>query len=255
LAGDFAMPLAELIQLGREQLQSDKDIRKVYSHAAGLAQFLMDGEGGRYREIVGKYLAAIYRGEDDAGTLPKLLKSDGHTLSSIDAEYRRFLDVTDEDLAATPAPERLRTISLGRTSITDQGLAALKGCKSLEWLDLSGTKTTDAGFAHFAGNTKLTQLFLDGVPLTDASLPLVGKFKEMEELDLSNTGITDTSLGSLAGLRKLKILYLTGTNLTDKSVPVLKGLKSLETLDLQGTKISADASAEVKRALPKATIQ
>jgi hypothetical protein len=255
LAGDFAMPLAELAPLDREALQAHADIRKIYSHSAGLTQFLMDGGGGRYQEIVGKYLAAIYRGEDDAGTLPMLLKSDGHTLSSVDAEYRRFLNVTDEDLAATPVPERLRTISLGRTSITDQGLAALKGCKSLEWLDLSGTKTTDAGLAHFAGNTKLTQLFLDGVPLTDASLPLVAKFKELEELDLSNTAITDASLGSLAGLRKLKILYLTGTNVTDKSVPVLKGLKSLEMLDLQGTKISADASAELKRALPKATIQ
>jgi hypothetical protein len=255
LAGDFAMPLAELATLDREALQAHADIRKLYSHSAGLAQFLMDGEGGRYREIVRKYLAAIYRGEDEAGTLPKLLKSDGHTLAGIDAEYRRFLNVTDEDLAATPSPERLRTISLGRTSVTDQGLAALAGCKSLEWLDLSGTKTTDAGFAHFAGNTKLTQLFLDGVPLTDASLPLVAKFKELEELDLSNTGITDAGLGSLAGLRKLKILYLTGTNLTDKSLPVLKGLKSLDTLDLQGTKISSEASAELRRALPKATVQ
>jgi Ran GTPase-activating protein (RanGAP) involved in mRNA processing and transport len=251
LAGDFALPLAELAPLGREELQAHADIRKLYSHSAGLTQFLMDGGGGRYREIVGKYLAAIYRGEDDAGTLPKLLKSDGHTLSSIDAEYRRFLNVTDEDLAATPAPQRLRTVSLGRTAVTDEGLAALAGCKNLEWLDLSATKTTDAGFAHFSGNTKLTQLFLDGVKLTDGSLPMIAKFKELEELDLSNTSITDASLGSLAGLKKLKILYLTGTNVTDKAVPVLKGLKSLETLDLQGTKISAEASAELKRALPK----
>ena len=67
LAGDFAMPLAELGKLGRDDLQKSPDIRKLYAHSAGLAHFLMDGEQGKHRPALIGLLKAVYEGRECAG--------------------------------------------------------------------------------------------------------------------------------------------------------------------------------------------
>ena len=46
----FYVPLAELTQLGKDDVQRHAEIAKLYSQSSGLAAFLMDGEQGRYRE-------------------------------------------------------------------------------------------------------------------------------------------------------------------------------------------------------------
>ena len=72
LSGDSSMPLAALVTLGREQMQASPDIRKLYAQAAGLAHFLIDGEGGKHREAFVDLLTAIYRGDDRPTRSPKL---------------------------------------------------------------------------------------------------------------------------------------------------------------------------------------
>ena len=251
LSGDFLLPLADLSALGREKVQASPDIAKLYAQAAGTAQFLIDGESGSHREAFVDLLAAVYRGNDQLDTLPKAA---GVLWGKLDEQYRTFLNVTDDDLAGIPSPDRLRNLSLGRTSVTDTGLAHLAGAKNLEWLDLSGTSVTDKGVAVIADMPRLTQLFLEGTKITDASLTAVGKLKSLEELDLSHLpGITDEGLSALATLRQLKVLHLAGSPIGDAGLAHLHGLKQLESLDTDGTaeglkKLSSAAKLRMRSA-------
>src|SRR5207249_3286466 len=142
LSGDLNLPLATISGLSREQIQKSDNIGRIYTQAAGLGHFLMDhdGNGGAYRRPFLDLVSALYRGEKTDGLLAKVT---GQPLEELDEQYRAFLNVTDDDLAGTPAPERMRNLSLCRTSVTDQGLAKFAGCKNLVWLDLSFTKTSD----------------------------------------------------------------------------------------------------------------
>ena len=49
----YYVPLEQFVRLDRETLQKHDDIRRLYSQAAGLAQFLMHYDGGRYRPACG----------------------------------------------------------------------------------------------------------------------------------------------------------------------------------------------------------
>jgi len=247
LAGD-ALPLARLVALSRAEVQTSPDIGKLYSHSAGLAHFLIDGQGGNHREAFVAMLGEVYRGQD---ATESLAKATGTPLEQLDREYRAFLNVTDDDLAGIPSPERLRNLSLGRTAVTDKGLASLVVCKQLEWLDLSRLPISDAGFAQLAATTQLKQLFLEGTKITDASLSQVAANKSLEELDLSNLAITDESLASLAGLKQLRVLYLTNSPITDAGLVHLRGLKQLESLETTGTKITAQGRSKLQAVLPK----
>jgi hypothetical protein len=247
LAGD-ALPLARLAAMSREQVQTSPEIGKLYSHAAGLAHFLIDGQAGRHREAFVDLIAAVYRGEDSPQSLAQ---TTGATLDELDQQYRAFLNVTDDELAAIPRPERLRNLSLGRTAVTDKGLAALAACKQLEWLDLSHLPITDAGFAQLAAATKFKQLFLERTKVTDAALPQIAASKQLEELDLSHLTITDEGLAAIAGLKRLRVLYLTGSPITDAGLVHLRGLKQLETLETTGTKITVEGRKELESVLSK----
>ncbi len=249
LSGDFLLPLAELSALGREKVQASPDIAKLYAQAAGTAQFLIDGESSAHREAFVDLLAAVYRGTDLLDMLPKAA---GVPWGKLDEQYRSFLNVSDDDLAGIPSLDRLRNLSIGRTSVTDAGLMHLAGAKNLEWLDLSGTSVTDKGAAIIADMPRLTQLFLEGTKITDASLPIVGKLKSLEELDLSHLpGITDDGLAALAPLRQLKVLHLASSPIGDAGLVHLHGLKQLESLDTDGTKVTAEGLKKLKGMLPK----
>ena len=65
LQDGFYIPLAELTQLGKDDVQRHAEIAKLYSQSSGLAAFLMDGEQGRYREPLVRYLQAVYAGRDN----------------------------------------------------------------------------------------------------------------------------------------------------------------------------------------------
>jgi hypothetical protein len=89
LRDGYYVPLSQLTQFGKDELQRQPELPRLYSQAAGLATFLMDGEAGRYREPLVRFLSEIYAGRDDARTLANVT---GVSLEELDAAYRRFLE-------------------------------------------------------------------------------------------------------------------------------------------------------------------
>lgn len=221
LNGDKGLPLQQLVALGREQVQSSPDIRKLYSQSAAEAHFLFDSSNPKYRQATTALLREIYRQNDQ---LTSLAQFSGASLEELDANYLKSLQVTDDDLLNTQGLARLRNLAIGRTQVTEKGLAALAVCTELRWLDLTALPVTDAVFANFKNCKQLDQLFLDGTKITNESIPLISQFVNLEELDLSSVPISDEALPALGKLRKLKTLHLTGSQVTPAGVQKLKSL-------------------------------
>lgn len=91
LVDNFYVPLAELVGLSMEGLQSDERIRRLYTEASGLTYFLVFDHDGRFRDVLVDYLLAIYTGRDRQQTLAQLTAND---YSRLDADYRAFLQST-----------------------------------------------------------------------------------------------------------------------------------------------------------------
>jgi hypothetical protein len=231
----FYTPLEELAGYGREALQQDENIRRLYSQSAGLTSFLMDYDRGRYRRALVDCLRLVYQGAASEETLARLTKT---SYSDLDAQYHEFLNVTDADLAHLRAPPQVRNLSLGHTDVTDRGLARLAGRAELEWLDLTAAKITDAGAAHLKSATGLKQLSLEQTQITDKALEAVAALTQLEVLDLSGTRITDAGLHQLAGLKNLKELWLESTLVSDAGLTHLQDLVQLEVLDLSGARVT-----------------
>ncbi len=219
MTGDLDMPFAKLAGMSRESIQSSDDIGRLYTAAAGLTHFFMNGHSGAYCDPFIDYVSALYRG---GGSLEMLTKSTGEPPAALDQEYREFLNVTNNDLAGIPDPTRCVNLSLCRTAVTDAGLARFAGTKNFRWLDLSGSKASDAGLKFFAANSGLKQLFLEGTRVSEASLPLIASFKHLEELDLTGLPIADAGLAHLRGLKQLQQLHVTGTQVTPEGIKKLK---------------------------------
>jgi len=82
----YRVPLAELVQLGKGDLQTRSDLAPLYSQAAGLATFLMaDVE---LRPAFVTYLKLLYAGRTEPATLADLTNK---TYPELDSEYRSFL--------------------------------------------------------------------------------------------------------------------------------------------------------------------
>lgn len=88
LTDEFHVPLEELTTLGRADFQTRPRLADLYDEIAGLADFLMNGRGGRYREAFVEYLARVYSGTADPETLARLCRT---SYADLDAEYRRHL--------------------------------------------------------------------------------------------------------------------------------------------------------------------
>jgi hypothetical protein len=88
VAAESHVPLAELAPLGREAFQAHDRIADLYDQCGGLADFLMNARGGRYREAFIEYLARVYSGTADPDTLPRLCR---RSLAELDAEYRESM--------------------------------------------------------------------------------------------------------------------------------------------------------------------
>jgi hypothetical protein len=88
LQENYYVPLAELVQLGKDDLQRRSDLTQLYSQLAGLTTFFMHAENGRYRRPLVECLSAVYNGRADANTLSELT---GQSYSELDSQYREFL--------------------------------------------------------------------------------------------------------------------------------------------------------------------
>jgi hypothetical protein len=89
LNDEFYIPLAELTRMGKSDIQRHAELAKLYSQSTGLAAFLIDGDGGRLREPLVRYLQAVYAGRDDAETLPQ---ESGNSYAELDVAYRHFME-------------------------------------------------------------------------------------------------------------------------------------------------------------------
>lgn len=84
----FQIPLEELAALGRRELQTDQRLPQIYSQISGLADFFINGQGGRYREAFVEYLERVYTGSVSPDSLAQLCR---RTYPQLDDEYRRHL--------------------------------------------------------------------------------------------------------------------------------------------------------------------
>lgn len=89
LEDNYYEPLAILTQWGKDDLQRQPELARLYSQSAGLAAFIMDADGARYREPLVRYLEVVYAGRDNARTLSAIT---GRDYGELDAEYRAFLE-------------------------------------------------------------------------------------------------------------------------------------------------------------------
>lgn len=94
LHDNFYVPLAELTLYGMDKLQGDPRVATLYSQCAGLANFLVYAQNGRYRDALVNYLTAVYTGRDDPNTLSRLT---GQSYPELDREYRRYSDSAPVD--------------------------------------------------------------------------------------------------------------------------------------------------------------
>jgi hypothetical protein len=253
LQEDFYVPLRELVAMGRDRLQTDERIRRIYSQSAGLAHFLMDGQAAKHRSGFIDYLNAIYKGRDRIDTLATATSS---SLDALDSEYRRFLDVTDADLSSSMIPENsLRSLCLGNTHVTDEGLNTLASQEKLDWLNLTRTDVGDEGLRFIEKTAALRQVSVDGTRITDQTLRLLARNKGIEELDVSNTAITDEGLKYLTQLKALQVLWLSNTAISDDSMRAIGQLESLRHLAIDGTQVTEDARSALRKNLPNLTIE
>ncbi len=88
LEDKFYVPLAEFAGYSRDQFQKDPRITTFYSQAAGLANFLIYYDGGRYRDALVAYLVMVYTGRDRPDTLARLIDIE---FDSLDKQYRDYM--------------------------------------------------------------------------------------------------------------------------------------------------------------------
>ena len=241
----FHVPLAELATWNRQQVQEHELIRRLYSEAAGLAHFLMNGHGGSRRAALVATVRDVYLGEADEATLARRLNT-GY--AELDQLYLRFLNVTDDDLQFL---EPVENLSLGRTGVTGRGLRVLSRCPDLQWLDLAYVPVGSEDLAPLGQLRQLRRLNLERTRASDEVAPLLAGLRQLEYLDLSGLAITDQTLAQLARLDQLESLWLTETQVTDRGLRHLRSLKRLHTLDVSGTKVTAEGIRDLKTALPK----
>ncbi len=244
LQEEFHVPLSQLAQLGKRQLQTDRRIRRIYTESAGLAHFFMDHKNPAYRQAFVEAVAAVYQGR--SAIEPLLAVSAG---ASLDDEYQQFLRIGDEQLAAVRPDTELLT--LGHTRVTDRGLSTLTELPSLRWLDLTNLPISDEAFARFGGCRQLRQLSLENTRVTDRSLEHINRFTELEELDLSGTNVTSSGLARLQGLKDLQVLWLTRTQIDDEVIPVLQTMSNLEQVDVSGTGVTKQGQQRLRDSLPR----
>lgn len=84
----YYVPLAELVRLGKDDLQGRPDLKRLYSQLAGLTAFLMHAENGRFRQPLVAYLSAVYSNRAEADTLSQVT---GKSYDQLDAAYQRFV--------------------------------------------------------------------------------------------------------------------------------------------------------------------
>lgn len=202
-------------------------------------------------------------------------------LPNLEALYLAYNNerITGAGLGELAKLKKFRRLDLGVTHANDAGMKEVAKLEGLTRLSLYSTKISDAGMAELAGLKGLVWLNMDSAPVGDAAMKIIGQNEDLQTLNLFQVKITDAGVKGLAGLQKLEKLTLSHAKITDACLKDLAGMKGLRTLELSSTGVTyagvkAHAEAfqtlkligvnfakpssvsidELKRALPKCTV-
>ena len=85
---DFYVPFDKLVRMSVQDVQGHAEIAKLYSQIAGMTNFLVHYDDGRYRDALVSCLAAIYHGSQD----PDLLaRTTGTSYAELDKQYQKYM--------------------------------------------------------------------------------------------------------------------------------------------------------------------
>jgi RNA polymerase sigma factor (sigma-70 family) len=162
-----------------------------------------------------------------------------------------WTDVTDSGLKALGEMRRLECLSLASTRISGIGLKKLTSLEHLESVDLSNSPVTAEGARALAALPALKSLNLENVKEADSICSELAAAPRLETLNFHNAKISDAGVKELARLQTLRTLDLGFVDtVTDACVSDLARIKGLREIRLYGAKISDEAVATLRRALP-----
>lgn len=151
---------------------------------------------------------------------------------------------------------RLKAVHLDRGGkIAPEILSALQPLKDLT-LELRSVPLTDEGLKSLIKSAKLTGLDISGSKISDRGLSeLASQRSRLRLLDLSFTQASDEGLKAVAALSELRHLSLIGCRITDRGAESVARLSRLHEVYLAKTAVSAQATEQLRRALPKCRIE
>jgi hypothetical protein len=161
-------------------------------------------------------------------------------------------NVKNSDLYQLKWVRGLTELNLSDTPVTDAGLTHLKGVP-LSYLILARTRITGEGLRQLRRYERVRGLDLSGTQVTDAGLAHLNGMETLEGLDLSGTPVTDRGIAALRNCKSLYGIDISDTQVTDAGLDHLRGLP-LRILNLPGTRVTSQAVAELRKALPEAVI-
>ncbi len=96
---DFYVPFHKLVRMGLQDVQGHAEIAKLYSQIAGMTNFLVHYDDGRYRDALVSSLAAIYDGSQDPDLLARLTGTD---YAELDKQYKAYMKITVQPPSENP---------------------------------------------------------------------------------------------------------------------------------------------------------
>jgi len=244
----FFVPLEQLAYMSQTKFQQRSDIAALYSQSAGMTHMLMNEDHGKMQQKVTEFMKAMHKQNVKRGAFEKLMDK---AFQQMDLEYMRYLEVKSSDVVNYLTNPKSRTeLALPNAELTDVAIAKIAECSNLKWLDLTGSRITAKSLATLSQCDALRQLFLTSCPIEKAAYRYLANFDSLEEVDFSGSSLTDQDLSQVISRLPLKVLRLSQTRVTDSGVNSLTRMKTLTTLDLSRSKVSAQAKAMLRSAMP-----
>ena len=243
----FFVPMVELDAMSREELQSNPDIKRIYTQASGVSQFLMTGEAGRYRDSFLQLIKSFYKDRRFKDSIADAILP----LDQLDRAYQRFLEIDREQFDTYWQNQNPQVFALGRAGLTDEDVGMLKACQALTWLDLSRNPITNKALNSLESISSLNQLFLDTTASTDSGMKSIATLSNLQELDLANTRITDKGIELLTPLSELQVLWLADSMVSDQCLDDLVTFSKLQLVDLRRTDVTEQGVTTLKNKNPQ----
>ncbi len=245
---NFHVPLKELSQIGRKELQQHPDLVRLYSESAGLTDMLMNDQGGASEERLGDFIKLLYKGRLKKGTFEKVI---GKSFEELDQRYEEYLIVDSELVERRIAnPEKVTELSVPGANLRTLAYEAIGECKNLTWLDLSRNGVSLKQLEKLKGCQKIDQLILTECRLGPNSLRGLEFFPTLNDVDLSGSSVQDAHLINFRNLRSLKTLRLTATAISDVGLLRVATAPNLKEVDVSRTRVTDAGIARLKSARP-----